>query len=160
MLFTLFAKSSAYSWRMSFSVQVLCRRMVIEPWALTIAGRPRPAAAPAPARNLRREARAFACRIRICLPLCCPLVAGVPHHVRQRAARGVAAAQPCRVGLSGTHARGELLEHRAAAQPGGIRRDPRQRLENILADGCLAADVRIDQGSPKAVAAGLEAVVA
>src|SRR6266853_2620104 len=45
---------------MSFDGQVLCQRMLIGPWALTIVGKPSVAApavaAAAPARNLRREA--------------------------------------------------------------------------------------------------------
>src|SRR6185503_14966921 len=60
MSFTFFAKSRAYSWKMSFAGQVLCQRMLIGPWALTIVGKPSVAApavaAAAPARNLRREA--------------------------------------------------------------------------------------------------------
>jgi hypothetical protein len=59
MSFTFFAKSFAYSWKMSFAGQVLCQRMLIGPCALTIIGKPRVAApvaaAAAPRRNLRRE---------------------------------------------------------------------------------------------------------
>ncbi len=57
MSFTFFAKSFAYSWKMSFAGHVLCHRMLIGPWALTTAGNPRvaaPALAAAPARNRRR----------------------------------------------------------------------------------------------------------
>src|SRR5512132_2424677 len=60
MSLTFLAKSSAYSWKMSFCGQVDCQRMVIGPCARTIVGKPR-AAAPvavaataAPLRNLRR----------------------------------------------------------------------------------------------------------
>src|SRR5882672_2185715 len=61
MSFTFLAKSSAYSWKMSFDGQVDCQRMLIGPaWPLAIIGNPRVAApavaAAAPARNLRREA--------------------------------------------------------------------------------------------------------
>src|SRR6266705_6952446 len=48
---------------MSFAGQVLCQRMLIGPWALTIVGKPSVAApavaAAAPARNFRREAAGF-----------------------------------------------------------------------------------------------------
>src|SRR5262245_431629 len=58
MSLTFFAKSSAYSWKMSFCGQVLCQRIEIGPWALATIGKPS-AAAPvaarvAPCRNLRR----------------------------------------------------------------------------------------------------------
>ncbi len=61
MSFTFLAKSSAYSWKMSFAGQVDCQRMLIGPvWPLAIIGKPSVAApavaAAAPARNLRREA--------------------------------------------------------------------------------------------------------
>src|SRR2546423_13117980 len=60
MSFTFLAKSVAYSWKWSFAGQVLCQRIEIGPWALTIVGKPSVAApavaAAAPARNLRREA--------------------------------------------------------------------------------------------------------
>src|SRR6266487_3263926 len=60
MSFTFLAKSSAYSWKMSFDGQVLCQRIEIGPWALTIVGKPSVAApavaAAAPVKNLRREA--------------------------------------------------------------------------------------------------------
>ena len=39
MSLTFLAKSSAYSWKMSFDGQVLCQRMLIGPCALTIGGR-------------------------------------------------------------------------------------------------------------------------
>src|SRR5207249_10172035 len=60
MSFTFLAKSSAYSWKMSFDGQVLCQRMLIGPAGpLAIVGKPSVAApavaAAAPARNLRRE---------------------------------------------------------------------------------------------------------
>jgi hypothetical protein len=57
MSFTFFAKSFAYSWKMSFAGQVLCQRIEIGPCALTIIGKPSvaaPVAATAPRRNLRR----------------------------------------------------------------------------------------------------------
>src|SRR5687768_8661503 len=58
MSFTFFAKSLAYSWKMSFAGQVLCQRMEIGPCALAIIGKPSAAApvvaAAAPRRNLRR----------------------------------------------------------------------------------------------------------
>ena len=38
MSLTFLAKSSAYSWKMSFDGQVLCQRMLIGPCALTTAG--------------------------------------------------------------------------------------------------------------------------
>src|SRR5436189_6284551 len=58
MSLTFFAKSSAYSWKMSFWGQVLCQRIEIGPCALATIGKPS-AAAPvaasaAPCRNLRR----------------------------------------------------------------------------------------------------------
>src|SRR5688572_29221914 len=59
MSFTFFAKSFAYSWKMSLAGQVLCQRIEIGPCALTIIGKPSvaaPVAAAAPRRNLRREA--------------------------------------------------------------------------------------------------------
>jgi hypothetical protein len=60
MSLTSFAKSSAYSWKMSLVGQVLCQRMLIGPWALAIIGKPRVAApavaAAAPDRNFRRDA--------------------------------------------------------------------------------------------------------
>src|SRR2546426_4744904 len=59
MSLTFFAKSRAYSWKMSFEGQVLCQRIEIGPWALTIVGKPSVAApavaAAAPAKNVRRE---------------------------------------------------------------------------------------------------------
>jgi hypothetical protein len=58
-----FAKSLAYSWKMSFEGQVLWKRMLIGPCALAIIGKPSVAApavaAAAPDRNLRREAIAL-----------------------------------------------------------------------------------------------------
>src|SRR5215510_3298706 len=60
MSFTFLAKSSAYSWKMSFAGHVLCQRMLIGPCALTTAGKPSVApavAAAAPARNFRRASR-------------------------------------------------------------------------------------------------------
>src|SRR5712692_11506218 len=65
MSFTFFAKSFAYSWKMSFVGQVLCQRIEIGPWALAIIGKPSAAApvaaAVAPFRNLRRDAAGVAC---------------------------------------------------------------------------------------------------
>ena len=60
MSLTFLAKSSAYSWKMSFDGQVLCQRIVIGPvCALAIIGKPSVAApavaAAAPVRNLRRD---------------------------------------------------------------------------------------------------------
>src|SRR5205823_8711239 len=60
MSLTFLAKSSAYSWKMSFCGQVLCQRIVIGPCALATMGKPS-AAAPvaataAPVRNFRRDA--------------------------------------------------------------------------------------------------------
>src|SRR5262245_25900600 len=58
MSLTFFAKSSAYSWKMSFCGQVLCQRIEIGPWALATIGKPSVAApvaaSAAPWRNLRR----------------------------------------------------------------------------------------------------------
>ena len=57
MSLTFLAKSSAYSWKMSFAGQVLCQRMLIGPWALTTVGNPRvaaPVVAAAPVRKRRR----------------------------------------------------------------------------------------------------------
>ena len=45
MSLTFLAKSSAYSWKMSFDGQVLCQRMLIGPWALTTLGAATAAAA-------------------------------------------------------------------------------------------------------------------
>src|SRR5215213_6051134 len=59
MSLTFLAKSSAYSWKMSFDGQVLCQRMVLAPWALTTFGAATVAAAavaPTVIRNLRRVA--------------------------------------------------------------------------------------------------------
>ena len=62
MSLTRFAKSFAYSWKMSFCGQVLCQRIEIGPCALRILGKPSAAAPvaaaaiPAPVRNLRRDA--------------------------------------------------------------------------------------------------------
>src|SRR5262245_26924626 len=58
MSLTFFAKSSAYSWKMSFCGQVLCQRIEMGPCALATIGKPS-AAAPvaaraAPCKNLRR----------------------------------------------------------------------------------------------------------
>ena len=63
MSLTFFAKSRAYSWKMSLDGQVLCQRMVIGPCALTTAGKAS-AAAPAtaaPFKNLRRGASGVVC---------------------------------------------------------------------------------------------------
>ena len=59
MSLTFFAKSIAYSWKMSLAGQVDCQRMVMGPWALATIGKPSvatPAAAAAPFRKLRRGA--------------------------------------------------------------------------------------------------------
>src|SRR5262245_8696697 len=60
MSFTFFAKSFAYSWKISFAGHVLCQRIEIGPCAFAIIGKPSaavPAAAlAAPLRNLRRDA--------------------------------------------------------------------------------------------------------
>ena len=59
MSLTFFAKSFAYSWKMSFCGQVLCHRIEIGPCALTMFGNPSaaaPAATAAPFRNFRRAA--------------------------------------------------------------------------------------------------------
>src|SRR5687768_7773713 len=63
-----------------------------------------------------------------------PARARIAHDIRQRAARRVAAAQPARVGLPEAHHRGELLQRFAAIELRGVRRDLRDRLENVLAD--------------------------
>src|SRR5262249_9283066 len=58
MSFTFFAKSSAYSWKMSFCGHVDCHRIVIGPCAFRTAGTPNvaaPAATAAPVRNVRRD---------------------------------------------------------------------------------------------------------
>jgi hypothetical protein len=47
MSLTFLAKSSAYSWKMSFCGQVLCQRIEMGPWALAIIGKPSAAAPPA-----------------------------------------------------------------------------------------------------------------
>src|SRR4051794_27776355 len=68
MSFTFFAKSSAYSWKISFDGQVLCQRIEIGPCALTIIGKPSAATPPAPVaprRNLRRDTSGFACSLLI-----------------------------------------------------------------------------------------------
>ena len=58
MSLTFFAKSSAYSWKMSFWGHVLCQRIEIGPWALATIGKPSVAApvaaSAAPLRNVRR----------------------------------------------------------------------------------------------------------
>ena len=64
MSLTFFAKSLAYSWKMSLAGQVLCQRIEIGPWALATMGNPRlaaPAAAAAALRNLRRGAGVCGC---------------------------------------------------------------------------------------------------
>src|SRR2546425_9640563 len=65
MSLTFLAKSSAYSWKMSFCGHVDCHRIVIGPWAFTTAGKPRaaaPAAATAaPVRKVRRDGSGVAC---------------------------------------------------------------------------------------------------
>src|SRR5262245_12711987 len=65
MSLTFLAKSSAYSWKMSFCGQVLCQRIEIGPWALTTIGKPRAAAPVAAAaallRNRRRGVSVRAC---------------------------------------------------------------------------------------------------
>src|ERR687895_659495 len=57
MSLTFLAKSSAYSWKMSFDGQVLCHRMLTGPCAFTTAGAATLAAVAtaAPLRNLRRD---------------------------------------------------------------------------------------------------------
>src|SRR5437870_12318701 len=58
MSLTFLAKSSAYSWKMSFCGHVLCQRIEIGPWALATIGKPSVAApvaaSAAPLRNVRR----------------------------------------------------------------------------------------------------------
>src|SRR3989441_7914182 len=58
MSLTFLAKSSAYSWKMSFCGPVLCQRIEIGPWALATIGKPSVAApvaaSAAPLRNVRR----------------------------------------------------------------------------------------------------------
>src|SRR2546427_453315 len=63
MSLTFLAKSSAYSWKMSFCGQVLCQRIVIGPWALATMGKASVAApaAAAPLRNVRRGASGVVC---------------------------------------------------------------------------------------------------
>jgi hypothetical protein len=59
MSLTFFAKSLAYSWKMSLAGQTLCQRIEIGPWALATIGNPTaaaPVAAAADLRNLRRGA--------------------------------------------------------------------------------------------------------
>src|SRR5580704_4950467 len=58
MSLTFLPKSSAYSWKMSFDGQVLWKRMLVTPCALTTLGAVTAAAVVAPAaiRNLRRVA--------------------------------------------------------------------------------------------------------
>jgi hypothetical protein len=67
MSLTFFAKSFAYSWKMSLAGHVLCQRMEIGPWALTTFGKPSaaaPAAATAaPRRNVRRGVSVDACGV-------------------------------------------------------------------------------------------------
>src|SRR5690349_14021669 len=67
MSFTIFAKSSAYSWKMSFDGQVDWKRKEIGPCAFTIIGKPSAvapvAAAAAPVRNLRRDDRGLDCSL-------------------------------------------------------------------------------------------------
>src|SRR5262245_63355644 len=65
MSLTFLAKSSAYSWKMSFCGQVLCQRIEIGPWALTTIGKPSVAAPAAAAvfKNRRRGASGVACRV-------------------------------------------------------------------------------------------------
>src|SRR2546428_11338959 len=62
MSFTFLAKSSAYSWKMSFCGHVDCQRIVMGPWARTTEGKPR-ATAPtaAPVRKVRRDVSGGAC---------------------------------------------------------------------------------------------------
>src|SRR2546429_5112146 len=62
MSFTFLAKSSAYSWKMSFCGHVDCQRIVMGPWARTTEGKPS-AAAPtaAPVRKVRRDVSGVAC---------------------------------------------------------------------------------------------------
>src|SRR5713101_7993584 len=58
MSLTFLAKSSAYSWKMSFWGQVLCHRMVMGPCALATVGAVAAAAAPAAmAAPLRKDRR-------------------------------------------------------------------------------------------------------
>src|SRR5215813_7684029 len=55
MSLTFLAKSSAYSWKMSFDGHVLWKRKLVGPWALTTAGAATAAvASAAPVMNLRR----------------------------------------------------------------------------------------------------------
>jgi len=65
MSLTFFAKSSAYSWKMSFCGQVDCQRIAMGPCALTTFGKPSVAAPvaarAAPLRNFRRGLSVTAC---------------------------------------------------------------------------------------------------
>src|SRR5437773_2484299 len=63
MSFTFLAKSSAYSWKMSFCGHVDCHRIVIGPCAFTTVGKPRAAvpATAAPVRNVRRDDAGVVC---------------------------------------------------------------------------------------------------
>ncbi len=58
MSFSFLAKSSAYSWKMSFCGHVLCQRIEMGPWAFATIGKARvaPPAAATLRRNLRRGA--------------------------------------------------------------------------------------------------------
>src|SRR5687767_14816494 len=73
MSLTFFAKSSAYSWKMSFCGHALCQRMVIGPCALATIGKESalaPAAATAaPVRNFLREGSGVVCETFMSPPL-------------------------------------------------------------------------------------------
>src|SRR5437867_13151713 len=65
MSLTFLAKSSAYSWKMSFCGHVLCQRIEIGPWALATIGKPSVAAPvaarAAPRRKVRRGVSVTVC---------------------------------------------------------------------------------------------------